>query len=149
MKCVSSFCSCPLHWADWASQRQTGFNRISACSNRRPISWLLQWWSEAVFFSACLRCSLIESVLESAGRLAFWYTVIAVGYLQMLIPRLNHTWSRGGKPPSPLHKYTGAFTKDKILLSSRAANSHLLWDAANSQNQLFCHYSYSATQSDY
>lgn len=109
-----------LHRGDWASQRPTGFNRISSCSNLRPISWLLQWWSQAVLFFTCLRCSLIESLLQSAGRLAFWYNVIAVSYLQTLIPRLNHTCSRGGKPLSALHKRTLAFAKYRTLLSSRA-----------------------------
>lgn len=138
MGSVASFCFCLLHRADWASQRPTGFNRISSCSNLRPISWLLQWWSQAVLFLTCLRCSLIESLLQSAGRLAFWYNVIAVSYLQTLIPRLNHTCSRGGKPLSALHKRTLAFAKYRTLLSSRATAQH------HQQNQPVCHYSYSA-----
>lgn len=75
---------CLLRLGDWTSQRETWLNTVSAQSNLKPISRLVQHRNEAVLFSTCLCCcccccrSLIDTVLWSAERSASWYKVMPV-----------------------------------------------------------------------
>lgn len=94
--------TCLLRKGEWASQRENRPNGISACSNLKPISRLLQHRNEAVLFSTCLRwCSVIDAALWSTERSASWYKAMPVSCQQTFIP-----WQKSpvdNPPPFLLH----------------------------------------------
>lgn len=71
--------TCLLRVGDWASQSESWLNGVSACSNLKPISRLLQHRNEPVLFSTCLGCCrLIDTALRSTEWSASLYKAMPV-----------------------------------------------------------------------